>query len=369
MRIWISALVAASLSAGCTSRGDSESPVDVAATVPATSSATSAEPVPSSAVAPECREGPGRRVRQLPDLVVPAVNIPPVLDAAGQVVAVGTSIPGLLVDAGCVIRYAAPGGCLGAVRITAAQIPASTIPASTIPADTTPGGTPVPGVEFPAVEAPAVGRPAAYSPRVCQVKRDGELLTVSRAGIVREGFSRAGVARPGGSRPERCDDEGCLAAVEVPTIRLEPVQLGDVDVAPGRLESRKFQGRDDVEVVTGEGRVSYVTPGAVLFATESATIMPAAGAALQAILDRIERSHPGSPLLVEGHTDDRGSAAYGLDLSRRRAASVADWLVDHGVERARITTRGLGERNPAVPNTSEANRAQNRRVVITVIEP
>lgn len=308
-------------------------------------------------------------MRQLEDIVVPAVSIPAVTDEAGRVLVAGTSIPGFLIDAGCVIRYAAPGGCLGAVRITDAQIPASTIPASTVAADTTPGGSPVSAVDFPAVDAPAVSRPAAFSPRVCQVKNDGELLTVSRAGIFREGFSRAGIARPGGSRPERCDDEGCLAAVVVPTIRLEPVALADVDVAPGRLESRKLQGRDDVEVVTGEGRVSYVTPGAVLFTTESATIMPAAGAALQAILDRIERSHPSSLLLVEGHTDDRGSAAYGLDLSRRRAASVADWLVNHGVARARITTRGLGERNPAVPNTNDTNRAKNRRVVITVVDP
>jgi outer membrane protein OmpA-like peptidoglycan-associated protein len=54
-------------------------------------------------------------------------------------------------------------------------------------------------------------------------------------------------------------------------------------------------------------------------------------------------------------------------LSERRARAVADWLVRSAKFRADlISTKGFGETAPAVPNTSDANRQQNRRVVITV---
>jgi outer membrane protein OmpA-like peptidoglycan-associated protein len=318
---------------------------------------------------PRCEDAPGRRVRDLPDVVVPAVEIPPVQDADGEVVADAVTLPPQQVEAGCVITYDAPGGCLGAVRITGATIPAMTIPGVVVPETTTPGGQTVPALEIPAVTAASVTSPEVYSPRVCQLRREGRLLTVTRTGVVRRGFARDGVARPGATRPERCDEEGCTAAVEVPPVRLEPVRLTDVDVDPARLESRRIRGSEDLEVVTGQGRVSYVAPGAVLFATESARIRPEAETALRLILRRIRGADPSSPLLVEGHTDDRGSAAYGLTLSRQRAAAAATWLAAHGIERSRITTRGLGERDPAVPNTSAANRARNRRVVITVLAP
>jgi outer membrane protein OmpA-like peptidoglycan-associated protein len=324
--------------------GDARTPASPSGTGLPSAAATS---VPASVVAPECEDGPGRRVEQLPDVVVPALEVPPVTDESGEVVMEGFTVPAQLVDAGCVIRYDAAGGCLGAVEVTAATIPAATIPASTVGDQ-----------DFPAVVAPAVTRPAVAAPAVCQVERDGRLLTVTRAGVVREGFSRNGVARPGGS----------VGGVEVPTVRLEPIRLPDVDVDPGRLESRKLEGRRDVDVLTGEGRVSYVAPGRVLFETESAEIRPAAESALQAIVDRILEAGPAPRLLVDGHTDDRGSAAYGLALSRRRADAVASWLAGHGLRRAEITVRGLGERQPAVPNTSDAHRARNRRVVITVVD-
>ena len=185
-----------------------------------------------------------------------------------------------------------------------------------------------------------------------------------RAGVVREGFSRDGVARSGLTRTEQCDDEGCVAAVTVPAVRLDPVRLQDVDVDTGRLQSRRFE--QDVSIVSGEDRVSYVATGAVLFESESAVLKPAAEQSLRRILDAID---PGisTRLLVEGHTDDRGSAAYGLGLSRQRAVTVAQWLIREGARRSNVTTDGLGESAPAVPNTSDANRARNRRVVITVL--
>ncbi len=70
---------------------------------------------------------------------------------------------------------------------------------------------------------------------------------------------------------------------------------------------------------------------------------------------------------IAGHTDSDGSNAYNQSLSERRAASVLDYLVNHGVSARMLTTTGYGETQPIVPNTSDANKAQNRRIEFTVL--
>jgi outer membrane protein OmpA-like peptidoglycan-associated protein len=316
-------------------------------------------------MAEECRPGAGRAVEQLPDVVVPPVVVPPV-EVEGRVVVEGFTIPGQVVDAGCVVRYDAPGGCLGAVEVTAATIPAATVPASVVE-ESALGDSVVAPQTFAAITAPAVTAPAAYAPQVCRVERDGELATVSRTGIVREGVARDGVARSGGVRPGRCDGDDCVPEVRVETVRLAPVRLPDVDVEPARLRSRELPESRGLDVVTGSAQTAYVAPARVLFETDRAAIRPQAAAALRTIARRIRQGPPLGALLVEGHTDDRGDAAYGQDLSERRAEAVADWLVTvAGFPRGLLTTRGFGETAPVVPNTSVANRQQNRRVVITV---
>jgi len=67
---------------------------------------------------------------------------------------------------------------------------------------------------------------------------------------------------------------------------------------------------------------------------------------------------------IEGHTDDTGSDGYNLELSRRRAASVARYLSQAGVAEARLALSGVGKANPAMPGKSEEARQANRRVVI-----
>jgi outer membrane protein OmpA-like peptidoglycan-associated protein len=151
-------------------------------------------------------------------------------------------------------------------------------------------------------------------------------------------------------------------------VRIDPVQVPDVDIEPQRLQSVKLAGSDDVRQLRGGSVTSFVAPARVLFDTDSAELRTAAVPSLRAIARRITQQPSTSRVLVEGHTDDRGSASYGLDLSKRRAEAVASWLERlGGIDPARVRTRGLGERAPVVPNTSAANRQQNRRVVISLI--
>jgi outer membrane protein OmpA-like peptidoglycan-associated protein len=73
-----------------------------------------------------------------------------------------------------------------------------------------------------------------------------------------------------------------------------------------------------------------------------------------------------SKLLLVGHTDAQGTDAYNLDLSRRRAASVASYLESRGVSGARVEVTGRGETEPIASNDTELGRAQNRRVEVAI---
>jgi outer membrane protein OmpA-like peptidoglycan-associated protein len=103
----------------------------------------------------------------------------------------------------------------------------------------------------------------------------------------------------------------------------------------------------------------------VTFPVDSATISPA----MRAVLDDVAASmiqYPNSLIDVMGHTDSTGSDQYNLELSRRRAESVANYLVSRGVARSRIETLGYGEQYPVGDNTTVAGREQNRRVEIRI---
>lgn len=109
--------------------------------------------------------------------------------------------------------------------------------------------------------------------------------------------------------------------------------------------------------------------GGVLFATNSAELTPAAVTLLGEIKRTMIDPHPNGRIAIDGHTDDVGADAANQTLSQRRAQSVVAWLTAQGVPAARMQATGHGESQPKVPNTSDRNRAQNRRIEITVTLP
>jgi outer membrane protein OmpA-like peptidoglycan-associated protein len=81
---------------------------------------------------------------------------------------------------------------------------------------------------------------------------------------------------------------------------------------------------------------------------------------LDRLIHRIEvanRMH----VRVEGHTDSKGSATYNKNLSTKRAKAVRNYLVQHGIQPAKISFKGFGEDLPLEPNDTEEHRAKNRR--------
>jgi outer membrane protein OmpA-like peptidoglycan-associated protein len=109
--------------------------------------------------------------------------------------------------------------------------------------------------------------------------------------------------------------------------------------------------------------------GGVLFATNSAELQPQALSLLGEIKRTMIDPNPNARITIDGHTDDVGADAANQALSQRRAQSVVAWLTGQGVAAARMQAAGHGETQPKVPNTNDRNRAQNRRIEITVILP
>lgn len=114
----------------------------------------------------------------------------------------------------------------------------------------------------------------------------------------------------------------------------------------------------------GEG-IQVTLESGLLYDTDSDVVRAEARKSLRALAASLNK-WPGSDVLVVGHTDQVGPAAYNLSLSERRAAAAADYLVVNGVKKDRVSTRGMGEREPIAEGTTERGRELNRRVEIAI---
>ena len=141
----------------------------------------------------------------------------------------------------------------------------------------------------------------------------------------------------------------------------------------GRMEEQKrkmeqaTQGTGVEVTQTADNRLKLEIPSDISFDTNRADIKPN----FRPILDRFATSlveHPATTVSIIGHTDNTGSDAINDPLSVNRAARTRDYLATRGVASNRINIDGRGSREPIVANTSDVNRAQNRRVEIFVAE-
>ena len=108
-----------------------------------------------------------------------------------------------------------------------------------------------------------------------------------------------------------------------------------------------------------------VTLGDVLFDTGQASLKPGADLALNRLATYLT-NNPDTKILIEGHTDSRGSDDYNEALSERRAQAVATALESRGVSASQIQTRGLGKSFPVATNATPEGRQQNRRVEVVL---
>ena len=121
-----------------------------------------------------------------------------------------------------------------------------------------------------------------------------------------------------------------------------------------------------VEVVRWGDNITLDMPGGVTFAFDSAALKPQ----FDPVLDKVSATlaeYNQTVVQVAGHTDSTGSHSYNMQLSERRADSVKSYLVTRGVPAQRLQTVGAGPDHPVADNATEAGRAQNRRVEITIV--
>ncbi len=159
------------------------------------------------------------------------------------------------------------------------------------------------------------------------------------------------------------DDDGLLDGEEVLEYKTDPL---DPDTDDGGI-------KDGVEVINGadpldadDDILSIPVGGKLIlknieFATDKSDITPKSERILGFVLKAL-KARPEMELKIIGHTDNTGSREHNLELSQQRADAVKAWLVNKGIDPARLTTEGKGPDEPIVPNDTPENRRKNRRV-------
>ena len=145
----------------------------------------------------------------------------------------------------------------------------------------------------------------------------------------------------------------------------------------GAIIGRKMDKQaEDIKTQVPDAKVERVNEGItvefsskVLFGFDSYSLTDASRGSLDKLI-KVLNTYPDTNVEVQGHTDNKGTAAYNDKLSLQRAESVASYVKSHGIASSRITTRGFGFNAPKYTNDTEDGRAQNRRVefVITANE-
>ncbi len=106
-----------------------------------------------------------------------------------------------------------------------------------------------------------------------------------------------------------------------------------------------------------------ITAQSIHFPVGSSRVSPVFYPALDELV-RLLKDNPSIHILIQGNTDNSGSAALNQNLSQERATSVMNYLIQHGIASDRLKAKGYGEANPVEPNISQGARAINRRVTI-----
>ena len=121
-----------------------------------------------------------------------------------------------------------------------------------------------------------------------------------------------------------------------------------------------------VQVQRDGDNIRLIMPNNITFGTDRFDLKPS----FQEVLDSVVlvlNKYPDTNLAVIGHTDSTGAASYNMDLSQKRANSVASYLISQQVDSARLSSNGAGETQPVASNDTNEGRALNRRVELSII--
>ncbi|EON76092.1 OmpA family protein [Lunatimonas lonarensis] len=130
-------------------------------------------------------------------------------------------------------------------------------------------------------------------------------------------------------------------------------------------QAKELEAIENAQVERVEEGIKIVFESGILFGFDSFALTPDSQKSVMELADILNK-YPDTNVVIEGHTDNRGSASYNQGLSERRANSVANYLKTKGVSGDRLTTIGYGFERPVASNDTDQGRAQNRRVEIGI---
>ena len=206
-------------------------------------------------------------------------------------------------------------------------------------------------------------------PTGCQTAKEHRVLTGAAAGatlgavaggVIGHQSGNKGTGAAIGAVTGAALGAGVGYALERRARKFEQVQQVEVEtVQPNPTASEPMYQQEHIRLVLND---------TVLFDKNSSAVSPGGAAKLNEIA-MLLKEQPGERVVIRGYASSDGEDAYNQALSERRATNVANHLVGQGLNPQRITAVGMGESNPIADNSTEAGRAQNRRVEIEVFPP
>jgi outer membrane protein OmpA-like peptidoglycan-associated protein len=161
-------------------------------------------------------------------------------------------------------------------------------------------------------------------------------------------------------------------------IRRSEVRIDEVNssaqsgIAEAKSSAQAAMSKAELAERAAKGKIIYtvtLSNDKVTFPFNRAELSPEAKQLIDEAIAQIKAENRGVFFEIEGHTDASGPEAFNLKLGEDRAAAVRSYLHEqHGVALGRMEVISYGETRPVVDNKTSENRAQNRRVVIKILE-
>lgn len=120
-----------------------------------------------------------------------------------------------------------------------------------------------------------------------------------------------------------------------------------------------------VQVERDGDNIRLVMPNNITFETDRYDLKSSFTQTLDSVVVVLNK-YVDTTLVVEGHTDSVGAAEYNLELSKKRANAVANYLVGQNMDPVRVAVTGMGEGRPVASNQAAEGRALNRRVELRI---
>lgn len=161
-----------------------------------------------------------------------------------------------------------------------------------------------------------------------------------------------------------------IPVVPEPVYTPEPVPVVPATPAPVEEEEKPCYSLDEINIMISrgesvEGKTICAIDDAINFDFGKSEIKAESFPYLNRLAETLKRTN--SKIMVKGHTDNRGTEEFNLNLSRERARAVMNYLIDHGVSSSKISYSAFGMSQPLTSNDTEEGRRMNRRVEFEIL--